>query len=90
MKSLQLLLLTPGGGLARTPYPQLMQPLQRLCGLCPPALWRARASLTHIRCMPPLALKPPQVAHSPYSGFVDCFKRVVASEGVGALWRSYR
>lgn len=40
--------------------------------------------------MPPLALKPPQVAHSPYSGFVDCFKRVVASEGVGALWRSYR
>ena len=33
------------------------------------------------------ALPSPQVAHSPYSGPVDCVRQVVRQEGAGALWK---
>jgi len=33
---------------------------------------------------------PPQVAHSPYKGVVDCTQQILRREGVGALFRSYR
>lgn len=31
-----------------------------------------------------------QVAHSPYKGVMDCLRKVLQQEGVGALYRSYR
>jgi len=40
------------------------------------------------------AVPPPvpalQVAHSPYSGPMDCMRQIVRTEGFGALYRSYR
>lgn len=31
-----------------------------------------------------------QVAHSPYKGTLDCVQRMLATEGVGAFFKSYR
>jgi hypothetical protein len=46
---------------------------------------------TNVSSPPP---SPPhthtQVAHSPYRGVIDCVQKVLAQEGVGALFKSYR